>query len=334
MSVTMKQLAAIAGVTATTISLVLKDSPKVGQKTKDRIKKLMDKMDYYPDISGRNLKQGKTNTIAVLSSFFHGIFKMEFVNGVESVIINTPYRLNQFYTKTSGQEGKYKEILYGKLADAVISLSLNPEPAFLRKMNASQKHIVLVEDTAIGFPGVMFDNFTGAYTATEYLIKNGRKKIAFSIADLKLFGMHHNTRERVRGYKKALKDYGMEFNKNLFVEIERYDMETGRQIYTRLKSNRAKYDAVFCASGDLTAAGFLKEAFINKTKVPEDVAVIGYDDSIIASATSPGLTTIRQPAFQMGQAACQLAISLIEQKNVDNNRIITFNPELIKRESA
>src|ERR1035437_3777047 len=96
MSVTMKQLAAIAGVTPSTISLVMKDSKKVSQKTKEKIRKLMDDMDYYPDQSGRNLKQGKTNTIAVLSSFLHGIFKMEFVNGVESVIIDTPYRLNSF----------------------------------------------------------------------------------------------------------------------------------------------------------------------------------------------------------------------------------------------
>jgi DNA-binding LacI/PurR family transcriptional regulator len=170
--------------------------------------------------------------------------------------------------------------------------------------------------------------------ATEYLIKSGRKKIAFSIAEFKMYSGHQNVDERLKGYKKALKDNGIEFNKDMVVELPTYNIETGRGIFTTLKDNKIKYDAVFCASGDLTAAGFLKEAAANKVKVPDNIAVVGYDDTIIASATSPGLTTIMQPAFQMGQAACRLAISLIEQKSGDNNRIIVFNPELIKRESA
>ena len=334
MSVTMKQIAAIAGVTPTTISLVMNDSHKVSQKTKERIRKLMEEMDYYPDISGRNLKQGKTNSIAVLSSFFHGIFKMEFVNGVESAIIDTPYRLNQFYTQPGDETKKYKEILLGKMADAVITMSLKSDPVFLHKMRSKNKHIVLVEDVIDGFPGVKFDNFRAAYMATEYLIKSGRKKIAFSIAALKAFSGHQNVDERILGYKKALKDYGLNFDKNLFVELNTYSIETGRRIFSVLKANKTRYDSVFCASGDTTAAGFMKEAAANKVNVPGDVAVIGFDDSIIASATTPGLTTIRQPASQMGQAACRLAMSLIEQKGVDNNRIIVFNPELIKRESA
>lgn len=334
MTVTMKQIAAIAGVTPTTISLVMKDSKKVSQKTKDKIRKLMEEMDYFPDISASNLKMGRTNSIAILSTFLHGIFKMEFVNGVESVIIDTPYRLNQFYTKEGDETRKYKEILLGKMADVVITMSLKSDPLLLHKMRDSGKHIVLVEDVIEGFPGVKFDNFRGAYMATEYLIKSGRKKIAFSIAELKTFSGHQNVDERIRGYKKALKDYGINFDKNLFIELNTYSVDTGRQIFTMLKANKCKYDAIFCASGDLTAAGFLKEAAANKVKVPDDVAVIGYDDSIIASATSPGLTTIRQPAYQMGQAACMMAISLIEKKYGDNNQIIVFNPELIKRESA
>ena len=334
MSVTMKQIAAIAGVTPTTISLVMRDSRKVSQKTKVKIRKLMEEMDYYPDISGRNLKQGKTNNIAILSTFFHGIFKMEFVNGVESVIIDTPYRLNQFYTGNGEESKKYKEILLGKLADAVITMSIKSDPLLLHKMRDAGKHIVLVEDVIEGFPGVKFDNFRGAYMATEHLIKSGRKKIAFSIAALKAFSGHQNVDERIKGYKKALKDYGLVFDKNMFVELNHYSIETGRQIFNILKANKCKYDAIFCASGDITAAGFIKEAAANKLKVPDDIAVIGFDDTIIASATTPGLTTIRQPAHQMGQAACKLAISLIENKEGDNNQIIVFNPELIKRESA
>jgi len=331
MTINIKKIAEIAGVTPTTVSLVLRDSKRISKKTKEKVLSIMKEYDYYPNLSGRNLKQGKTNTIALLTSFFHGLFKMDFVSGIENVIYNSSYRFNQFYAKAGEEILKCKEILFGKNADIVITLSVLPDLDILHKIRAAKKHIVLVEDTLEGFPGIKFDNYAASFRATEFLIKSGRKNIAFSIASLKIFSGHSNVDDRVRGYKDALKNYGINFNKNLFIELPTYSFETGKNIFEQLKSQ--KFDAIFCASGDLTAAGFLKQAISAGIKIPDDVAVIGFDDNIIASVTTPALSTIRQPAFKMGQEACNLAISILENK-IDKNTIITFEPELIIREST
>lgn len=332
MAITLKKIAELAGVTPTAVSLALRDSKKISKKTKEKIFKIMKEYDYFPNLSGKNLRQGKTNTIALLSSFFHGLFKMDFTYGIESVIINSQYKFNQYYANAGEEIIKCKEILFGKIADIVITLSVIPNLDLLHKIRAAEKHIILVEDTLEGFPGIAFNNYKAAYNATEYLIKKGRKKIAFSIADLKIFSGHNNVDERVRGYKDALKHYGITFHNELFIELPTYSFEIGKTIYDKLKGKN--YDALFCASGDLTAAGFLKQAIKNSIKIPDDIALIGFDDSIIASITTPALTTIKQPAFEMGKAACNLAISLLENKVEVKNKIITFEPELVIRESA
>ncbi len=334
MAVTIKQIAKMSDVAPATVSLVMQDSPKVSKKTKERVLKIIDEMDYYPNNSGRLLKQGRTNNIAVLSSYFHGIFKMELVNGVETAIFNTPYRLSQFYAETGKEPEKCKEILLGKIADAAMVICMNPEPRFMHKMRSSGKHIILIEDTLDGFPGVRFDNYEGAFTAVKYLASTGRKKIGISVSNLRGHFLHSFVSDRMEGYKSALKDAGLSFNKENILVTPTYTYELGIETYRRYKESGIKLDAIFFASGDLCAAAFLKEAQKDGIKIPDDIAIIGFDNSIIAAVTTPGLTTVRQPAGDMGKKACEMAVSLLNGSEQFKEQIITFKPELIKRESA
>ena len=332
MAVTIKQIAQMAGVAPTTVSLVLKDSKKVGAATKQRVLKIVEKMDYFPNISGKLLKQGRTDTIAVLSSYFHGIFKMDFMTGVESAVYGSSYRLGQFYAEQGNESLKLKEILLGIMADAVICISIKPDMAILEKLRAAGKHIILVEETATGFPGISFDNYSAARLAVSHLKNSGRKRIALSIAELKSYGSYKFVSERLRGYKSAIKDFNLEYSE--IVEIPSYSYDYGRTVLDRLMEKGPLPDAIFFASGDLTAAGFMKEAQIRGIKIPQDIAVIGFDDSIIAQVTTPGLTTIRQPGFEMGKTALKLAVSILENKETDASKIIEFKPQLVIRESA
>lgn len=105
-------------------------------------------------------------------------------------------------------------------------------------------------------------------------------------------------------------------------------------MFERIMGKNERPDALFCASGDITAAAFLKEARTRGLKVPDDIAVLGFDDSIIAQTTTLGLSTIRQPASEMGEAAVKLAMALVEGEEDAYSRIITFPPEIVVRESA
>ena len=331
MGVTIKQIAQLAGVAPTTVSLVLRDSKKVGQETKRKVLRIVEEMDYYPNHSGKLLKQGRSDAIAVVSSYFQNIFKMEFMGGVEREAHESSFQLRQFYAESGQEPEKCKEILYGKMADAAIAMSTLASPDFLRKMKAARKPLVLVEDVVEGFAGVRFDNYAAAYEAVRYFAGKGRRKIAISLA-LKTYMGHCFVDERLRGYVAALRDLGLDYSE--IVELPSYDIAGGRLMFERIMSKSERPDALFCASGDITAAIFLKEARLQGLKIPDDIAVLGFDDSIIAQTTTLGLSTIRQPSSAMGEAAVKLAMALIEGDEDAFSRIVTFPPEIVVRESA
>jgi LacI family transcriptional regulator len=331
MGVTIKQIAELAGVAPTTVSLVLRDSKKVGQETKRKVLRIIEEMEYYPNHSGKLLKQGRSDAVAVVSSYFQNIFKMEFMGGVERAIRDTKLQLRQFYAESGLETAKCKEILYGKMADAAMALTTIADPAFLQKMKAARKPLVLVEDVVEGFPGVRFDNYGCAYEAVRYLAGKGRRRISISLA-MKTYMGHCFVDERLRGYIAALRDLGLAYTD--IIELPAYDLDSGRLMVERVLGRGEPPDAIFCASGDLTAAAFLKEARLRGVRVPDDIAVLGCDDSIIAHTTTLGLSTIRQPAQAMGEAALKLALALIEDDSEAWSRIVTFPPEIVVRDSA
>jgi DNA-binding LacI/PurR family transcriptional regulator len=332
MAVTIKKIAELAGVAPTTVSLVLRNSQKISEATKRQVLRIIEETDYYPNQSGKTLKQGRTDAIAIISSYFQNLFKMDFVNGVEQAIFPTKYELRHYYAQSGTEGNRCKEILFGKMADAVLAMNFLPETEYLEKMHKARKPIVLVEDTVKGFAGVRLDNFAASSLAVDYLLKRGRKRIAIILA-MKAYMGHSFLDERLRGYIAALRERQLEYSE--IIEIPDYSLESGHAIYHRLQEKSPRPDALYCASGDITAAGFLQEAIAHGMQVPDDIAVMGFDDSIIAQTTTLGLTTVRQPVQEMGRAAFQLAVDMIEGADPQaSSRIITFQPEIIVRQSA
>lgn len=331
MAVTIKQIAELAGVAPTTVSLVLKDSHKVGIETKQRVLRIVEEMDYYPNHSGKLLKQGRADAVAFLSSYFQNLYKMDLVTGIERAVVGTRYQLREFFAEDAVQEAKVKEILYGKMADAVIALGYLARPEFLRKLKAARKPLVLLEDVVPGYAGVTFDNRAAAYQAVEHFVRSGRKRIAVSLG-LNVYKGHRFMDDRLRGYKEALSDLGIEHSE--IIELPDYTIESGKSIYDQIIAGGRKPDALFCASGDITAAAFMQEALKHGMRIPEDIAVMGFDDSIIAKTTTLGLTSIRQPAYEMGQMALRIAVSMIEGDAEAFEKIVEFPPEIIFREST
>jgi len=331
MRVTIKDIAKRVGVTPATVSMVINNSPKISIRTKERVNAAIKEMKYHPNYIGRSLVKGKTNNIAVVASFFASLFALESVRGIEQKLRNTGYNLVLYSTR--GMEDNEKDLLrkifYENMADGFILISLKPDEELIHEMKEEGRPIVFIEEIIKGAPTVKFNNIKGAFMATEHLIKNGKKRIAI-VNGTKGF----NAEERMRGYREALEAYNMPFRPELVFEALDYSFEEGADAFKALVKKGKDADAIFCGAGDITAVGVMDAAKKAGYSLPEDLAVVGYDDVYLANLTTPSLTTIRQPIAQMGMQAFDLLTGMIEGKTLDESKIISFEPELIIRNSV
>jgi LacI family transcriptional regulator len=334
MSITIKDVAKKVGVTPTTVSMVMRDDPRISKETKDKVLQAVKELNYYPNYIGQSLVKGKTNTIAVVSNLFFAWFKMDILNGIGRSIFESSYKMNQYSTRDEIGEETLKDILYGKRADGIITISLRPTTTILNEFKRLKRPIVLIEDTVEGFAGVKVDNFKGAYMATDYLIKKGRKKIGILTGEVAEGRGGMNVLERIDGYKKALKDNDIDIRKKIMLETVCYTFDEGRKIFDKFIENKKGIDAIFCAAGDIAAMGLMKRAQELGVKVPDDVAIVGYDDIVISSLVNPSLTTVRQPIFEMGKTAVKMLINQMESSLNYVDEVVIFQPELVIRESA
>jgi len=333
MAVTLEDVALRAGVSHTTVSLVLQGNKRIGKKTRDKVLVAIKQMNYHPNYNARSLAKGKTNTIAIMGAHYSSFFATDIISGIEDESGKTDYDLNQYSTRGDKvkEEKQLKSILYGSRADGIIIISMRPDPEILKEFRAASIPVVLIERRMEGVSSVCVDNEKGAYAATEHLIKSGRKKIGILYGPLDNNDCT-NAKERYAGFTKALKVHGMACDKQSSCSTW-YGFEDGVKACREIFEKGGRPDAVFCASGDIVALGFMKEAARLGIKIPSDIAVIGYDDMLASSMVSPALTTVRQPITKMGSEAFSLVIRSIKNE-LKEPAIITFEPELIIRESA
>ncbi len=279
----------------------------------------------------------KTHTISVVSFLFSNNFVHEILQGIEPHLFNSPYEIN-YYPTTGNPEVErdmLKTILTEKRTDALISISVPMDQDLLQDYKNAGIPVVFVEEFMEGAHTVKVDNVRGAYMATEHLIKLGRKKIGFVVGEFKEDKTNANVVERMIGYKKALQDYGVHFDPDRMKQVAYYNFNEGREIMKSFIKNKIVLDAIFCAAGDNVAMGILDEAKVNNNiNIPEDLAVIGYDDINVAAYAHPPLTTVRQPLAEMGSTAYELAVQCIKKEIKEENKLIILKPELIIRQSA
>lgn len=331
MRVTIKDVAKKVGVTPATVSMVINNNPKISQKTREKVLEAIKEMNYHPNYIGRSLVKGKTNNIGVVASFFASLFALESVRGIEQVLRNTQYNLILYSTR--GLEEKEADLLqriyYERRADGLIIISLKADINIVKEFKKEGVPIVFIEELVEGAPTVKFNNIKGAFIATEYLIKKGRKNIALVVGDKGL-----NAEERVKGYREALNKYGLQYNEDNVINVLNYSFEEGEEILDIILEKGGKIDGVFCGAGDITAIGIMDAAKNKGVRIPDDIGIIGYDDIYISNLTTPSLTTVRQPIMQMGMRSFELLLEMLDGKIDSDNKIISFEPELIIRDSV
>jgi DNA-binding LacI/PurR family transcriptional regulator len=234
----------------------------------------------------------------------------------------------------SGEEDLQKERLQHLLEQnkptALIAMDIRPDSGIISMFKAAQVPIILIDEEAAGTSTVAIDNNMGGQIAGEYLMSKGRKRIAIVSGRTKVKG-GYNAEQRLKGFQLALKAKGLSIPQGCAIEVMHYSREDGIEVMPKLLT--IGVDAIFCAAGDNCAQGLLAVARDRGVRIPEDVAIVGFDDLRIARLTTPQLTTIRQPLEKIAEAAYKMAVKQRDEI-LRNPQKAIFNPELVVRKSA
>jgi LacI family transcriptional regulator len=336
MGVTINDVAKKAGVSHTTVSWVIHDDPRITAATKKKVMAAIRELDYHPNLHARSLVRGKTNTIALVATEWSTSFESRFLKGLEQGFPGTSsgYEVQMYSLMGDGTilDRVLKDILFGNRADAVILVNLTLGGELAESFRKKSFPLILVEEEAENAHIIKMDNVAGARLATNKLVSEGRHHIALVSGDPQdpMSGM--SARERVRGFREIIDGSGGSQIKHSLIHVSDYHFETGETIYRQLRDRDPFLDAVFCAAGDMVALGIMRAAIEDGLRIPDDLAIIGYDNLEIGSLVDPPLSTVSQPIEQLGRDSFALALDLL--KDFRDPATIIHQPELMIRASG
>ena len=332
--VSIKDIARQAGVSHSTVSRALSDSDLVSAQTKARIRHLASEMGYSPDAQARSLVRGRTMTIGVVVTIIADPFIAEVVQGIESTALDHNYSV--ILTSSSYEperEIAAVDMLRSKRVDSVIVTSSRVGAVYLDHLERIDAPIVLInnnrEDTGPYTFSITVDNPHGGCEATRHLIESGHRRIAYITGR----GDHSSDAGRQEGYRQALAGSGIPFDPALILPGNGRS-DGGERALATLIGLDSRPTAVFCYN-DMTAIGLIRAAREAGLRIPEDLAVVGFDDIPFAAFAFPPLTTIAQPKFEMGKRAVEMALELLKpsQAGAPASNVV-FRGELIVRRSS
>jgi LacI family transcriptional regulator len=336
--VTIKDIARELGISPSTVSRALKDHPDISPDTKKAVNELAEKLNYQPNIVALSLRQSKTNTIGVIIPEIVHFFFSTVISGIEDVAYSAGYNV----ILAQSNESQTREIsdikaLFNSRVDGML-MSVSRETTnfdHIESMLAKGVPIVFfdrVYDTGQASK-IIVDDFTGAKEATLHLIDQGCKRIAHIEGPPNL----EISKQRLEGYKEALKEHNMPFNKELVAICPSGTIEEGKKATEKLLSLKNPPDAIF-ATNDPAAMGAMQAIKAKGLKMPNDVALVGFSNWFFSSLMDPPLSSVDQPGFEMGQEAAKLLIRQIEKQEKDDEDITPetkiLKTRLIIRESS
>ncbi|AXI09808.1 LacI family transcriptional regulator [Oceanobacillus zhaokaii] len=323
-----QQVAEEAGVSVATVSRVLNKQKNVTEKTKALVEEAIKKLNYEPNMLGRNLRNSETRLLLIIIPNISNPFYLEIIKGIESTVISQKYHILLCETDSNpDRENIYFDLVKNRMADGIISMdpAINGESL----VNLSQKYaIIQCSEYIIGsdIPYVTIDNEEAAYRAVKHLIKIGHKRIALMNSDERFL----YARQRKLGYQRALEENGIAINDNYIFQTNRLGFEYGQQIMKKILNLPDRPTAVFAVS-DLLAIGALKEVNSKGLHIPNDIAIVGFDKIDFSNMTHPALTTIAQPMYKMGVIAANMLINKIKGEKVES---MILDHELVIRGST
>lgn len=339
MLASIKDVARLAGVSISTASNVINDAKYVSDELRKSVLDAVDELHYETDLLARNMKRSNTMVLGIVISTLKSIFVLPVLSGIQSIAADQGYQLNFSVSEdTLENERQIIKILVASKVDGIIVASAaryNDEGYFryLASLSRGKKKIPIISLernlVAYGISSIHVDNVLGGYLATSHLIEKQCKRIVCiagpAYSDL--------VSDRISGYKKALLEAGIPFEQDLLVKGD-FTPLSGHKAIKRLLLDGLRFDGVFAAN-DQMAVGALKALKEFNIAVPDDVKVIGFDNTFVSSIIEPSLSTINVPIYRMGTTAVKLMIDILS-KNEQHPKAISvpMTINLIERSST
>jgi LacI family transcriptional regulator len=327
----MINVAKAAGVSIATVSRVINSHGYVREKTRDRILEIMKELNYRPNNLARSLITKRSHAIALIMDDISNPFYPQLALGVENTAKSTG--LSVIMCNLSGsaeQEIEYINNLLGRQVDGIIFVASRVDPTYYTTQLSLDVPIVRMDRQIIipGADSVLVDHVVGAQKITKHLIDKGHTRIAHITGPLAFL----TAIDRKQGYINALESVGIQPYKQMIIEAD-YTLKGGQLATEKLLKAKTLPTAIFY-SNDLMAIGGIDIIRRSNLRIPEDIAVAGYDDIPFAALTYPTLTTVETPTFYLGSLAMQMLIDRIHGLSSKEPREVILEPTVIVRNSA
>ena len=331
-SVTLYDVARLAGVSAKTVSRVANGERSVRPDTREHVLRAIEQLDYRPNLLARGLSGSHAYTIGLVYDNPNAYYIIAMQSGALTACddLNFGLQMRPCNSKAPALAEDLRDFVHrSRLSGLVLTTPVSERMASLHRLASYRIPFVRIisaaRDPADGFPCVYVDDHDAAYAITAHLLQLGHVRIGF----LRGGKHHHASAERLKGYKDALRDYGVPLRKELMIEGD-YVFDDGFRGARRLLDLAEPPTAIFGCNDEI-AAGALAAAQSKGLHVPYDVSIAGFEDSPFSRHSWPPLTTARQRADVIVERATRMLIARIRGEEVDDEG---FNPELVVRGST
>ncbi|MEU8569040.1 LacI family DNA-binding transcriptional regulator [Streptomyces pathocidini] len=329
-----KDVARQAGVSVGTVSNVINHPQMVAEDTRDRVLAVIERLGYVRSETARQLRAGRSRIIALLVLDMANPFFVDVASGAERAARETGLGVMLCNSAQNPRdEADYLSLFSEQRVRGVLVTPADTTGANLENFRRHGIPFVFVDRVVPSAEGcsVSVDDITGGALAVRHLLECGHRRVTYISGPMHLA----QCQDRRTGALRALEEAGLPVDRLTHVEAERLDVAAGRDAGARLLGMSPRPTAVFCAN-DLLALGVLQTLYGAGVRIPEDMALVGYDDIEFASAAAVPLTSVRQPAFRMGRTAAELLIAETGETTAatHHHERIVLQPELVVRESS
>ncbi len=327
--VTIKDVARESGVAISTVSNVLNDVGNVSQETAKRVLETVERLKYVPNVNAKYLKTNKKNTIGLFVSSVQGDFYRQLVQAVHLQCKINGYILNIYVSNENTSEEIYSMII-GSGVEGAIIMNDGIGDNYIDRLERLNMPIVFIDRvySSERISSVTIDNGFGVTQALEYLVKLGHRKIGY------FHGVDNfDEKARFKAFTETMERFGLPVEEKYMLNGFFEEAVAYSEMYKLLMRGGELPDAFFCANDEM-AEGCIRAMTAMGIRVPEQISVVGFDDSILAPLYRPALTTVHAPVVELGSKSATEVIRLVRHEGDDSGISVKLKPSLVTRDSC
>ncbi|MHC1749938.1 MAG: LacI family DNA-binding transcriptional regulator [Cellulosilyticaceae bacterium] len=323
---TIKDVAKLANVSISTVSYAINNTGNVSEKTRKKVLAAAKELDYKPNGMARSLKMKKNNIIAVVVNEFYGPIYGEIIRGITQITKTNEYEV--VVAECFSDKVNITKVLSQRLVDGAIILAANVDNDTIESLASEHFPIVTLDRELRGdyITSVLIDNEVASYEIAKYFYELGYKQVGFLSGPKDTY----DNNKRFEGFKKGIKEFDLEFSAKYHINGD-FTEQGGYLAMQKFLKENIPPRAFFIANDEM-AIGALKALEENNISVPEQVALIGFDDIRLGEYVTPKLTTVKRPCYDLGVVAANSLIAAL--KGEHTSKVTTLSSELIIRESC